>query len=378
MKQSTDGVNLTESNISMKEFDMLTEAHEFSEKYKKNKRVMLRKYRRSLFCPNRTGILKAAAVLFLFLTVPALAAAASGSGFFSRIWGTSGRKNIESHTEEVYDEQEGSSYTVTYPQRDYTDDYLEKAKDLIGDAVSYTPIVKEAGDIRLTVLAAVCDGNAAVLELTLEKEGGVDFLNYSQLDNESKGAWFSEDSPFYFQIAEGYENLFVDLEKSTEDKLYCYDYIVMGIAEDDIKGITMETGSFQDREADRKTEATDSLFIPIGKKVERKTYQNQEGGIVSLSPISMKVDVSALPGLTSEEACDPWHIYYVAVNYKDGAGYTVHEHEVEGVHECGAEIDKTSYISGSADGQLVLVFNRLADTENVESVVVNETVYTAK
>ena len=35
-------------------------------------------------------------------------------------------------------------------------------------------------------------------------------------------------------------------------------------------------------------------------------------------------------------------------------------------------------VSESADGQLVLVFNRLADTENVESVVVNETVYTAK
>ncbi|MCI9335048.1 MAG: hypothetical protein HFI98_09960 [Lachnospiraceae bacterium] len=54
--------------------------------------------------------------------------------------GVTGKKNIESHTEEVYDEQKNDTYTVTYPQRDYTDDYLDKAGELIGDAVAYRPV----------------------------------------------------------------------------------------------------------------------------------------------------------------------------------------------------------------------------------------------
>ena len=86
--------------------------------------------------------------------------------------GVTGKKNIESHTEEVYDEQKNDTYTVTYPQRDYTDDYLDKAGELIGDAVAYRPVAREIGDTRLTVLALVCDGNAAVVESTLEREGG--------------------------------------------------------------------------------------------------------------------------------------------------------------------------------------------------------------
>ena len=129
--------------------------------------------------------MKAAAVLilFLFLAMPALAVAASGSEFFVRLWGTEGKKNVEAHTEEVRDEENGRTYTVTFPRRNYTDDNLDRAEELIGGAVSCEPAVKEIGDARLTVLAAVCDGDAAVVEFTLEQEVGIDCFQYSQLTN---------------------------------------------------------------------------------------------------------------------------------------------------------------------------------------------------
>lgn len=378
MKQNTDGVKLLERDISIEEFDAPVQVHEFSRGYKKAKMKMLREYRREVYGSGKTGIIKAAAVIFLFLTVPVLAATASGSEFFSRIWGVTGKKNIESHTEEVYDEQKKDTYAVTYPQRDYTDDYLDKAGELIGDAVAYRPVAREIGDTRLTVLALVCDGNAAVVEFTLEREGGVNCLEYSQLDNESKGAWFAPDCPFYFRVAEGNENIYVDLDKSTQEKLYCYDYITLDSPEKEVNGLTIQICKLSDTEevvSEDMEEVTDEVFVPIQKKVESRAYVNGEGGSAGLSPISMKIDVTDGLGLSDEQAYDPWHVYYVSVNYKDGTNYVVHEHEIEGIHSCEAEIDNASYTCGGADGRLTFVFNRLVDIENVESIVVNEAVY---
>ena len=242
--------------------------------------------------------MKAAAVLILFLAMPALAVAASGSEFFARLWGTEGKKNVEAHTEEVRDEENGRTYTVTFPRRNYTDDNLDRAEELIGGAVSCEPAVKEIGDAKLTVLAAV-------VEFTLEQEGGIDCFQYSQLTNESKGAWFSEDSPFYFQIAEGSESIFVDLDKSTEEKLYCYDYIVTDFTDEEIKGLTFEIYRFSDKGTDSEAEETDTLFIPIRKKTERREYVNQAGGVVSLSPIAMKIDMNVVTGIAEDEAATP-------------------------------------------------------------------------
>lgn len=86
MKQNTDGVKLLERDISIEEFDAPVQVHEFSRGYKKAKMKMLREYRREVYGSGKTGIIKAAATIFLFLTVPVLAATASGSEFFSRIW----------------------------------------------------------------------------------------------------------------------------------------------------------------------------------------------------------------------------------------------------------------------------------------------------
>lgn len=358
--------------ISVEAFDAINSIHEFSEEYKKNKKKMLKQYRKGLNRPVKGKIIKAAAALLVAAT-PVIAVTAANSEIFSRIWGTSGRKNIEPHEEVFRDEEKGISYTVSYPAREYTDDALDKADELIGSFISDEPVVKEIGDTKLTVLTVVYDGNAAVAAFTLEREGGVNALTYSQVDNESKGAWFSDNAPFWFQFADCYENIFVDLDKSTKDMLYCYDYMVIDPFFKEEKGLTMEI--YQRTDSREGEEQGDTLSIPLKGRVKGAAYVNAEGGEAILSPISVRIDMSTGLGLTPEEVYDPWHIYYVSVNYKDGTSYIVHEHEMEGIHSCRVETDNAGYICGTENG-IVFVFNRLADMEEVESVVVNETIYT--
>ena len=313
--------------ISIEEFDALEDgpegAHEFTGEYKRKKEKMLKEYKRRVCQSVWIGWAKAAAAV------------------------------------------------ITYPKREYTDEGLEKAEELMGNGVSYQPLIKEIGDTRLTVLGAAYDGKAAVVEFTLEREGGIKGVLYGQLYNESKGAWFTEDAPFRLVFKDCSENIFVDLEKSTEEKLYCYAYLVTDLA-DQSAGISMEIYQKQDEGRDEERQ-TDTVLIPIRGQAEKKQYVNKDGGIVGISPMSMGIDRNVGLGLNKEQAYDPWYIYYAAVKYKDGSVYVVHEHGIEDLHSCQVDIDNTGYACGTEDNHMVFVFNRLVDIGEVESVVVNET-----
>ena len=111
--------------ISIEEFDALEDgpegAHEFTGEYKRKKEKMLKEYKRRVCQSVWIGWAKAAAAV------------------------------------------------ITYPKREYTDEGLEKAEELMGNGVSYQPLIKEIGDTRLTVLGAAYDGKSAVVEFTLER-----------------------------------------------------------------------------------------------------------------------------------------------------------------------------------------------------------------
>ncbi len=377
MEDKIRGTGGEEFTVSVEEFDALEGMHEFSGKYEKKKKRMLKAYQRRV-CQSvwPAGWVKAAAMFLLAISTPVIMSVASGSEFFGRIWGTLGRENIESHEEILQDEEKGTSFLVTYPKREYTDEGLEKAEELMGEGVSYKSLVKEIGDTRLTVLGAAYDGKAAVVEFTLEREGGIKGVLYGQLYNESKGAWFTEDAPFRLSFKDCSENIFVDLDKSTKEMLYCYAYLVTDLS-DQRAGIPMEIYRRQDEGTDGEQQ-TDTVLIPIQGQAEKKQYVNADGGILDLSPMSMDIDCKVGLGLSQEQAYDPWYVYYAAVNYKDGKVYVVHEHGIEGLHSCEVDIDNTSYACGTQDNHMVFVFNRLVDNGDVESVVVNKTVYELK
>lgn len=376
--------NLELFDISVEEFDKMNSKHTFSKEYNQKKKALMKEYRKSLYAPNMNRYAKVAVACALVLVAnPLIANAATNGELFSRIWGTLTRSDVKSHDEVVYDEEKGTSYTVTYPERDYEEVDVQKADELIGKEMSYPSITKDIDGTTLTILSAVRDHNAAVVEFTLEKDGGVDALNYSQLDNEANGAWFSDASTFWFKIGDGGENIFVDLKKSTDDKLYCYDYMTLDSAKGslmmEIQEYPCTRGEYiadDDEIASKITKST--ISIPLADNVNSVKYINDNGGSVEISPLSIKIDMENGLGLSKEEAYDPWNCYYVSVNYKDGTNYVVREHEKSGKHTCDVEIDNSSYGCSSLDNQLTYVFNRLVDVDEVSSITINDVEYTCK
>ena len=97
---------------------------------------------------------------------------------------------------------------------------------------------------------------------------------------------------------------------------------------------------------------------------------------MEISPLSMSIDMKSGLGLDEIQSKDPLYCYYVCINYKDGTKYVVDEHNVNGCHSCDVDIDNTGYLCETIDGKNKLVFNRLVDINNIESIIVNETTYT--
>lgn len=388
MRQEENYINLESIDISVKEFDAMDERHIFSDKYKKNKKNMMREFRkRSIGSMKKNYAKIAIAAALVIVSTPVVVNAATDGELFNRIWGNSGRESIDSHDEEIFEEEKGTSYTVTYPKREYEEVDPEKAEELIGDNISFEPIEKQMGDTKLTILSSVSDGNAAVVEFTLEKEGGVDVI-YNQLYNESKGPMFLDSATYSFYFKECGGNIYVDLDKSTDEKLYCYDYIVMNVFDNNKHPLTLEIIEYpctkeemynaDGGEYQRIMEETKTTTIPIAIKSEVETveYVNNDGGSLQISPLSMKLDMQKGLGLSD---ADPYNIYYVSVSYKDGSNYIVHEHEMSELHTCDVDIDNVGYTCGDMENwNLTYVFNRLVDVGNIESITINESTYTVK
>lgn len=392
MQQNVTYFDPTSFDISIEEFDALQEKHKFSKEYKKRKRKMLNEYRRSISLPEKRTYLKiAVTAALLVISAPIIANAATDGEFFNRIWGSLGKKNVEPHKETLYDEQ-GFPYTYTFPQREYVDITPDQAEKLIGGHVSHKRTVRKLGDTTLTILSAIQDGNAAIVEFTLERKGGVNAFECSPLDNELHGAEFSHDASFWFHFPYCSENILVDFEQSTEDVLHCYNYMTMepDAYDEEAKGIIMEISKYPCTrgelfEADEETfnkykDETETLYItvPFPAPVKTAEYVNADRGIACISPLSLKVDMDTGLGLEelNEECYDMENIYYTSVNYKDGTTYIVQEHELENVHSCDTKIDNTCCISYDTQGNLTFVFNRLVDTDSIASITVNETTYT--
>lgn len=391
MKQGVVYINPASLEIPIEEFDTLEKEHEFSKEYKKRKREMLRQYKKRTDTSSRSIYVKVAAlVVVLVVSVPLVAQAATNGEFFKGIWGNLAKENVVARREVICDEQD-LTHVYTFPKKEYVNVDPGKAEELIGAHVFCKPVVNKLGDTTLTILSSVHDGNAAIIEFTVERRGVVNAFHYSQIDNEYHDAEFSQDVSFEFHFPDCSEHIIVDLEKSTEDVLYCYNYMTMEPDAYDTKsnGITLEMCEYpctrrEMFEADsdtfdryKKQTKTSQIVVPLRTPMEKGEYKNDAGGISSISPLSLKVDTDIGLGLEeqNEELYDQKNIYYVSVNYKDGTEYVVCEHELKGVHSCKAEIDNTNFISYDATGNLIFVFNRLVNPQEVQSITVNETTY---
>lgn len=388
MNKEEKCINPIFPDISVEDFDEFG-VHKFSKEYKRNKRKMLREYRRRKNVSSRSTYAKiAVAACLLIVSVPIVVQAATNGEFFERIWGNLTRQNVEPHEEVLLNEQE-IPYTHTFPKREYVGVDTEKAGKLVGGHVLSDPIERQIGDTKLTILSRVYDGNAAMVEFKLERKGGVNAFDYSPLDNELRGASFSQEPTFWFEFTGGAENIIVDQERSSDDVLYCYDYMALepNAYDTEKNGLILEVSEYPCTRkemfmADEKTFASyqkqtviSEIVVPFRDPVATTEFVNAGGGVLSLSPLALDINMQKGLGLSEEEVYDYENVYYAAIHYKDQTTFVVREHEQEGRHSCDEQVDNTSCVSSNEQGHAVMAFNRLVDPDEIESITVNDTTY---
>ena len=410
--------------ISVEEFDRIDEAkekHIFSDRYNRQKERNLKAYRKEMLGFSTRGFAKIAVAAAVFIIATPLAVNAATDGeLFQRLWGNAGRKTIESHEETFIEEEKvdengkANETTVTMPKVEYVEADEEKAQELIGDNIASEPTVIQMGDTKMTVLSVTRDKNGIVAEYTLEKEGGVDCLNYSELDNECKGAWINEDQNILFSFNEGSGKIYVDMEKSTPDKLYCYEYMVdnragfdssdVALTSDDIitDHLTLwyrlyskprsEVLAILEEDPDVDLDAYEAQFIseensvniPVSDEISTTTFVSKDGGSLEISPIAMNVDLNqgidfsnTLEGIACLD-----NVYNMEITYNDGSTYLMYAkkypYDSGDVFNPAEEVESISYICGSINNHVITLFNRLVDVEQVEKITINGTEFTQK
>lgn len=408
--------------ISVEEFDRIDEAkekHIFSDRYNRRKESQLKAYRKEMLGFASRGFAKTAiAAAVLVIATPFAVNAATNGELFQRLWGNAGKQTIESHeetfiAEEKIDENGNpKEITVTMPKVEYVEADEEKAEKLIGNNIASEPTVIQMGDTKMTVLSVTRDKNGIVAEYTLEKEGGVDCLNYSELDNECKGAWINEDQNILFAFNEGSGKIYVDLEKSTPDKLYCYEYMVdnrAGYAGGDVPltpsevitdHLTLSYTVYQmprseilkklEEDPDKEYDETpyiseeNSVNIPVSDEISSTVFTNKDGGNLEISPIAMNVDLKQGIDFSNTFDGDPCidNVYKMEITYKDGSTYLIydvkHPYDTGSANDPAEEVASFSYICGSIDDHVITLFNRLVDVDNIEKITINGSEFTQK
>jgi hypothetical protein len=385
---------------SIEEFDAISEDHVFSEQYQREKRKVIRAHSKKK-APRRFFMQAVAAAAACIVLPVVVYAAVTHADFYRNAFGNAGRQSVSAH-EEVLDDGKGGQLTVTYPEREYVPIDEEMAEALIGSNISSEPVEVQINDHKLTINSAVRDENAIVMEFTLECETGVTALNYSELDNEAKGAFMSEESTFSFRVDGTTENIYVDLEKSTETCLHCYYYglfvfdgpladgksptLDITYADEPLVDIYMNEpldgsymdesldGSYMDESLDGTTDKSKiheaQVAIPAEHTINLLTFTSDAGGVLELSPISLSIDMGKGLGLTNLEAYDPIHLNTMSIHYTDGSSYQVYDKD--------GYVDNTAYMCGgcgAAQTEIMLLFNRLIDPSKIDYVEVNGLIY---
>ena len=392
--------NIKSFDISVEEFDAINEEHVFSDRYNKRKAAVLKSYKDRKLNKHNAGALKAAAAVLIALIVLPLGVNAAMNGeLFKRIWGTQGKEDIEPHVESMVEEAKGTEIETAFPKIEYEDIDESKAEELIGKNVSFTTVSETMGDTTIDVLSVVYDGNAIVAEYIISRKGGVNCFDYSQIRNECKGALLREDVPFRFWFKEGSGKIYVDLARSDDERLYCYEYMAdehtmlgsaaagmgYGAITDHvslcIEEFSEPISNFIDKDEDYEKYLTDSreISIPLKEKVETSSLVDANGEVLEVSPISMKTPAAYKGGMDGTVIEDELFIYHVSINYKDGSSYTVLDenipHDPALADRCAVETANYQYIVGGIDGDFIIIFNRLVDTGAIESITVNDTTY---
>ena len=323
-------------------------------------------------------------VVIAVLVLGTALAVAINTEFFSHVFGNETRENVTEHVE-TFDNGKGGTYDYLYPAREYVDTDPDLAEKLIGSQMTKDPVTVQIGDYTLTVLNAVRDENAMVMEMTLECPTGVKGMNYDQLTNEGKGAWFADDAEYYFGVDGAAEMMYVDMQNSTDTCLQIYYYCVFfeKLADGESPVLTAATVSGETGSEEKVFEPQE-IVIPANKAVNTARFTAEDGSLIELAPFSLRVCPFAEAGSSviqvqepedgNEPAIvisqmEPDSLNDLVIEMKDGETFTVLG---------GGKLDNTMYMCGGLGESFQdtsMVLNRLVDPESVKCIRINGTAY---
>ncbi len=326
--------------------------------------------------------LRIAAVMaaIICLGIPGVVYASVKSGFFEGMFGNETKKSTDViHTE--IDDGKGKTVAVDIPSKEYVPVDGEKAEKLLGQWVMDEPILTKIGEHTLTIQSFAYDKNGALMYFTLEREGGVTALTGDMDTNLTKGAYFTNDSDFYFRIeaAEeivGADNTYVDMEKSTGEKLYCSSYILwpeevkdespIELVIDKYPGPMKELDAITDEAKEQEwwnqTE-TERINLTNKGQIPVQCIDLGSNGYIEYSPVSICIDMSKGLGLSDEEAADPYYMNHLEIKYKDGSSYVIFDKT--------DNIANSGYVLGT-DKWYKTMFNRLVEIDQIAEIIVND------
>lgn len=328
----------------------------------------------------RRNLCTAAAILLVCVAIPSVVYASVRSGFFEGMFGNETKQSTKVIHSEI-DNGKGGTVAVEIPSKEYVPVDEAKAKDLLGKWVMDEPVTVQIGEHTLTVESFAYDKHGALMYFTLKKEDGITALAGNENTNLTKGAYFTEDADFYFCVEAsdnivGCDNIYVDTEKSTDDCMYCYSYILwpkalakdasIQLVIDKYPGSVKETnGSISEEEKQAWWDQVKIEQISLSGKgqIPNQCVDLGENGYLEYSPISICVDMSKGLGLSAEEAADPYYMNHLEIKYKDGSSYVISDNT--------KNINNSGYVLGTDEGYKA-VFNRLVDPQQIDEIIVNE------
>ena len=300
------------------------------------------------------------------------------SDFFEGMFGNTTKTSTPAQPVSI-DDGKGGTVDVVIPSKEFVDVDEERAQELLGDYVLEEPIVKELGEHTLTVENFLYNELGGLMYFTLEREGGVTALAGNEDTNLDKGANFTEEADFYFiiEIGEqivGPENIYVDMQQSTAEKMYCYSYFLWSEEIDVqqkpylfIQKYPCTRGEIDRMDAEEYSQMCENAVeekvnLTEQDAVPTKTLDLGEKGTLRISAFALAFDIPKMLGLSNLDI-DTWNVKHVEIQYKNGESYVVEDKN--------ENINNTGYVLG-CDPYYKVAFNRLVDVENIKAVVINE------
>ena len=288
--------------------------------------------------------------------------------FFNRVFGRDTRKNVSGHIE-TFEDGKGGTYEHLYPSREYVPVDQETAERMLGDKVMNEPAAVQMGDHTLTVLSAVRDESAMILDMTLECPAGVRGLKYDFLTNEGKGAWFAEDAGYFFGVDRASEMMYVDMDSSMESSLRILYYCVFLEKTADREAPVLTAGAAQEgSDPENQTFDLQEIILPVEKTVAAVRFTAVDGGTAELSPFSLRVCPPAESGEAGYVIAAVEPAETIRLQMKNGETFTVRD----------ASSDNTMYLCGglgNSAAETAMVLNRLIDPGEVQSIRAGGTEY---